>query len=233
MPRRTLRSVDAVEGPVPLRHKVYDALEEMIIYRSLEPGEHLVEADVAQRLGVSRVPVREALQMLARDGWVDLRPHQGAFVHRPTAQEVQEVFSVRAILEVESARLAATAATDEAVRSLTRLLEAGKAALADESEKELVLLNSEFHSEITRTGGNHVLAELIARLDKRIRWYFAPVVRVRGTRSWVEHAAIVKRISAHDPRGAGAAMRTHAEATRDAYFAATEGAEAESIQLEG
>jgi hypothetical protein len=75
------------------------------------------------RLGVSRVPIREALQLLYRDGWVDLRPHQGAFVHEPSVQEVDEVFSVRTLLEVESARLAAMNVTKESLQSLSELLE--------------------------------------------------------------------------------------------------------------
>ena len=72
------------------------------MYGSLPPGHHLVEADIAKKLGVSRIPVREGLQLLARDGWIDLRPRQGAFVHQPTAQEVDDVFCVRTLLEVEA-----------------------------------------------------------------------------------------------------------------------------------
>lgn len=63
-----------VERPAPLRQVVYEALAELIINRTLEPGQHLVEADLAEYLGVSRQPVREALQRLQGEGWVDLRP---------------------------------------------------------------------------------------------------------------------------------------------------------------
>jgi|SRR5680860_87739 len=100
-------SIERLERRVPLRERVYEELEELIVYGRLAPGEHLVEVAVAKRLGVSRIPVREALQLLHRDGWVDLRPRQGAFVHQPTLEEVEDAFSVRTILEVESARLAA------------------------------------------------------------------------------------------------------------------------------
>jgi DNA-binding GntR family transcriptional regulator len=206
-----------MERPLPLRERVYAELEEQIIYGVLAPGQHLVEVDIARRLGVSRIPVREALQLLHRDGWVDLRRHQGAFVHEPTGREVDDVFSVRTLLEVESTRLAALHASQAEVKALEGLLEAGARALESGDEKELVMLNSSFHAQITSIGDNQVLAMLIARLDKRIRWYFAPVVRLRGTESWKEHAEIVNAIAAGDAARAAEVMRHHAELTRAAY----------------
>jgi DNA-binding GntR family transcriptional regulator len=212
-----LRSLEPLETPAPLRQQVYERLEELIIYGALEPGEHLVESRLAQRLGTSRIPVREALQLLHRDGWVDLRPRQGAFVHRPTMEEVDEVFGVRTLLEVESARLAAKAATKQSIQQLRRMLNAGTKALSANDGKELVRLNSAFHARVTELGGNHVLAEVIARLDKRIRWYFAPVVTLRGRSSWEEHAELVEAVEAGDPEWAAEIMRKHAEGTKAAY----------------
>ena len=200
-----------------MRERVYEELEELIVYGRLAPGEHLVEVAVAKRLGVSRIPVREALQLLHRDGWVDLRPRQGAFVHQPTLEEVEDAFSVRTILEVESARSAACFATEESVQTLRDIVDAGTKALLRGDYKELVLLNSRFHSRVTDIGGNRVLKSLIGTLDKRIRWYFAPVVAFRGPNSWREHAELVGAIAAGDADLAAAIMRNHAEATRSAH----------------
>jgi DNA-binding GntR family transcriptional regulator len=211
------KSLKPLDTPAPLRQQVYERLEELIIYGALEPGEHLVESRLAQRLGVSRIPVREALQLLHRDGWVDLRPRQGAFVHQPTVQEVDEVFGVRTLLEVESARLAAKAAKKDSLQELRKMLNAGTRALSTNDGKELVRLNSAFHARVTELGGNHVLAEVIARLDKRIRWYFAPVVTLRGRTSWEEHTELVEAVEAGDPERAAEVMRTHAEGTKSAY----------------
>ena len=211
-------SVRSLKGPVPLRDRVYETLEELIIYRALEPGQHLVEADIAKRLGVSRIPVREAFQLLARDGWIDLRPHQGAFVHQPTSREVGDVFSVRTLLEVEATRLAASKATHDSIPALREILRTGRESLVRGDERALVMLNSQFHAHITQMGENEVLAGLIARLDKRIRWYFARVVMSRGSNSWKEHAEIVEAVAAKDPDRASEAMRRHAERTRSAYF---------------
>ena len=79
----------------PLREHVYERLQELLISRTLAPGDHLVEERLASRLGVSRGPVREALQRLHRDGWITIRPRYGAFVNQPTAQQVHEFFEAR------------------------------------------------------------------------------------------------------------------------------------------
>src|SRR6202012_3877871 len=113
-----------VPRPAPLRQAVFDTLAEMIASGSLKPGQHLVESDLAEELGVSRQPIREALQRLQADGWVELRPAYGAFVHTPTAEEVEQLLGVRSVLEAYSAREAALHATPENVIRLWELEEA-------------------------------------------------------------------------------------------------------------
>ena len=78
---------------LPLREHVYERLQEMLIARTLAPGDHLVEERLAGQLGVSRGPVREALQRLHRDGWITLRPRHGAFVNRPSTGQVRTQIS--------------------------------------------------------------------------------------------------------------------------------------------
>src|SRR5882757_5731732 len=107
-----------IARPVPLRQSVYEAILDMIVERTLRPGQHLVENELAVMLGVSRQPVREALQWLKNDGWVDLRPGHGAFVHAPTVTEADQLLAVRALLETESARLAAMNATVKEIEQL-------------------------------------------------------------------------------------------------------------------
>jgi DNA-binding GntR family transcriptional regulator len=216
------RYLEPVAHPAPLRDVVYQALEELIIYGSLQPGDHLVETDLARQLHVSRAPVREALHLLHRDGWVDLRPRQGAFVHEPTLREVDEIFHMRTVLEVESARLAAENRTEEGLRALKEALEAGDGASERDDEKALVVANSNFHETVTRLADNSVLAQMISRLDKRIRWYFAPVVRQRARESWQEHAKIVEAIASGEPARSAELMHRHAELTKAAYHQARE-----------
>jgi DNA-binding transcriptional regulator YhcF (GntR family) len=104
-----------VQRPAPLRQAVYDAIVDLIVNGTLQRGQHLVENELAEYLGVSRQPVREALQRLQTDGWIDLRPAQGAFVHTPSEDEVDQLLAVRTVLETYSARLAAENATPEDV----------------------------------------------------------------------------------------------------------------------
>ena len=151
-------AIRPVERPVPLRQSVYDALLELVVEGRLGPGEHLVETDLAHQLGVSRQPVREALHRLEAEGWVDLRPNQGAFVHVPTDQEVDELLDVRELLEVETARLAATAATADQLARLREICQRGQAAVQAGDTLRFVAVNSEFHAELAQVAGNAVLA---------------------------------------------------------------------------
>src|SRR5262245_58703453 len=114
-----------LKRPAPLRESVYEALTEMIIAGTLHPGQHLVEVQLATMLGVSRQPIREALQRLHNEGWVDIRPGFGAMVHIPDEDEVDQLLSARAALESESARLAAGRATEEEIKTLRTICQEG------------------------------------------------------------------------------------------------------------
>jgi DNA-binding GntR family transcriptional regulator len=203
-----------VTRPVPLRQAVYDALAEMIAGGALRPGEHLVESDLAGRLGVSRQPVREALQRLAVDGWVELRPAYGAYVHVPTADEVAQLLGVRSVLQAYAAREAALHAAKERVPRLRELYEAG---LAAEDDTALASAYADLHGYIVQLSGNRVLGELIAQLERRVRWYRPSSARQRGREAWHEHEVLIRAIADGDAALAEQQMRAHAERTADFY----------------
>jgi DNA-binding GntR family transcriptional regulator len=214
----TARRVRApLERPAPLRQAVYDALAEMIITRELQPGQHLVENELAAQLGVSRQPVREALQRLQNEGWVDLRPALGAYVHVPTDAEADQLLAVRTLLEAESARLAARQATPQQVEHLWELQRTGEKALADDDWEGLVAANAALHAYVVSMSGNTVLADLIASVDRRVRWYYLPIARTRGKDAWDEHANLIDAIAHRNGRRAGDLMRRHTERTRQIY----------------
>jgi DNA-binding GntR family transcriptional regulator len=206
-----------VERPAPLREAVYDALVEMIITAELQPGEHLVENDLAAQLGVSRQPVREALQRMQTEGWVDLRPALGAFVHVPTEDEADQLLAARTLLETESARLAAEHATADQLEHLWALHRRGEAALAADDQEGLVAANAALHSHIVSMSRNKVLADLIGSVDRRVRWYYLPIARVRGKAAWDEHAELIEAIAEGNGGRAGDLMRLHTERTREMY----------------
>ena len=206
-----------VERPAPLREAVYDALVEMIITAELQPGQHLVENELAAQLGVSRQPVREALQRMQTEGWVDLRPALGAFVHEPTEDEADQLLAARTLLEAESARLAAEHATPEQIEHLWELHRSGEAALAADDQEGLVAANALLHSHIVSMSGNKVLADLIGSVDRRVRWYYLPIARSRGKAAWDEHAELIAAIADSDGGRSGDLMRRHTERTREMY----------------
>ncbi|MGH3506166.1 MAG: GntR family transcriptional regulator [Nocardioidaceae bacterium] len=206
-----------LERPTPLRERVYDAIAEMIISQDLKPGEHLVENELALHLGVSRQPVREALQRLQTEGWVDLRPSHGAFVHVPTDNEADQLLAVRTLLEAESARLAAKHATTEQIEQLRALQAVGEKAVAADDQEAMVAANADLHAQVVSMSGNGVLADLILSVDRRVRWYYTPIARSRGKDAWDEHAEIIAAIEQGNARRAATLMRQHTERTRDVH----------------
>lgn len=203
--------------PGPLRHQVQDALVELIISRRLAPGQHLVEVDIARQLQVSRQPVREALQSLQGDGWIELRPGRGAYVHEPTVSEVDEVFAVRVMLEQQSARLAARHARPDSVARLRAICADGRTALAADDADTIVAANAALHRAVTALAGNRVLQRFTANLDRRVRWYFTPIVRNRGAASWDEHDELIAALERGDEDHAAQVMHDHTEMSRVTY----------------
>ena len=206
-----------LQRPVPLRQSVYDALIDLIVGGDLPPGQHMVETDLARQLGVSRQPIREALHRMEAEGWVDLRPSQGAFVHVPTDQEVDELLDVRVLLEAETARLAAGGARPEAVARLREVNAEGEAATQADDFARAVAANDAFHAEVAAIAGNSVLAELADIIGRRVQWYYRVVAPARGHASWAEHAELIDAIEASDPERAQLLARKHTERTRNAY----------------
>jgi DNA-binding GntR family transcriptional regulator len=204
--------------PVPLRQSVYDALIDLIAGGELPPGQHLVETDLARQLGVSRQPIREALHRMEAEGWVDLRPSQGAFVRVPTDSEVDDLLDVRALLEAETARLAASAAPGPALlHRLRDISREGQAAAEAGNFAAAVAANSAFHATVAAIGGNAVLAELADVVGRRVQWYYRLVAPSRGAGSWAEHLELITAIEAGDAERAQSLARQHTERTRQAY----------------
>ncbi len=207
-----------IDRPVPLRERVYEAMQELIISGSLAPGQHLVESELAETLGVSRQPVREALQLLNSDGWVDLRPGYGAFVHAPTDQEVDQLLAVRGVLEGESARLAAQLADTDGIARLHELCDEGEEAIAADDIDRMVAANAELHRYVTQLSDNKVLLDFISQVDRRVRWYYTPIARQRGMDSWREHRRLIDAVERGDTELAAQVMREHTDRTRQSYL---------------
>ena len=122
----------------PLRELVFEAIREAIVDGTLEPGERLMEAQLAEDLGVSRTPVREAIRQLELAGFVVMIPRRGAYVADISIKDVADVFEIRGALEALAASLAAERASEEEIEQLERLLvEIGKSV--EERDVELLV----------------------------------------------------------------------------------------------
>lgn len=202
-----------------LSQRVFFELEAKIVDRTYPPGSHLVEDAVAADLGVSRTPVREAFRLLQRAGWLDLRPHAGAYVRYPTVDEVRDVFELRQTLEERAAELAARRAKASEHQELGKLIERGLRALERRDLKAVGTLNTEFHAKIAESAHNEMLRGILSDLAKHVRWHFSVVAGVRGEASWTEHEAILSAIAQGEEDRAATLAAEHSQRTQTAFFA--------------
>ncbi|HSN06548.1 MAG TPA: GntR family transcriptional regulator [Candidatus Angelobacter sp.] len=154
---------EAAEAAAPNRSaEVYDELRRAIVEGRIRPNERLIEAELAERLDVSRTPIRESMQRLAADGLVISR-RRGWVVREHSPQEIQDIYEVRAALEGYAARLAAQRASDEQIREIQRIHETYVEALQGSSRGHLIAHNDEFHDAVIAASRNARLAEQIRR----------------------------------------------------------------------
>ncbi|HZQ00969.1 MAG TPA: GntR family transcriptional regulator [Reyranella sp.] len=177
---------------------VSDRIRGQILDGRLRPGERLVEDRLSAELGVSRMPVREALRELSAEGLVRIERHRGASVTEVTPKMVAELVEVRALLEGLNARLAAQRHDPEIVRQLGEVLKRGNAAAESGAADQLARLNAEFHELLAEASRNSVLSEVMRGLRERTSLAFAINGRNRAREDWQEHAGVVAAVIAGD-----------------------------------
>lgn len=208
---------DPVES-MPLWTQVYARLEKLIIEGRFRPGDRLPETELAKMLAVSRGPIREALQQLEREGWVQVRPRHGATVRRRTLREISEFFDMRRVLEVHAAKLAARTLSPEGEQTLRRLMKESFEAAASGDSKALMEANWAVHHTIPELSGSRALADTIHTLGRRVRWYtLTPRSWMRAPDVVKEHELIVDAILARDEIAAPRLMDAHIGNTWAAY----------------
>jgi DNA-binding GntR family transcriptional regulator len=203
----------------PLRVIVCDEIRRRIIAGMLPQGERILEDQLAVDLGVSRNPVREALQTLAHEGFVDLEPRRGAKVTIVSDARAGELFAVREPLEGLVAALAAANRDDAQLAEIQHVVDEGLRLLAADQIDALPELNTRYHRLLVETAGNELLSTITDGLTHVIEWMYTRRVRERGLWSWDEHAAITTRIAERDVEGARELACEHIRNARDAYFA--------------
>lgn len=190
---------------------IREDLEQAILTGSYADGARLDELRLAEQFEVSRTPIREALQMLAAIGLVDLIPRRGAFVRHPGFVEMVEMFEVMAELECLCGRLAARRLTDVLLVEL-RAAESGCVAALESGDTDAYYrANESFHNLLYQASGNGFLTGEANRLHKRLQPFRRLQLRVRGrmVQSMDEHKAILSALEAGDAETAGRLLRDH------------------------
>ena len=191
--------------------KIRDSLEQRIIEGELGIGKRLDEAELSKHYGVSRTPVREALQRLAESGLAEHLPRRGTFVSTPSLSELVEMFEVMAELECMAVRLATRRATSADIDALTESNEACRAAFEAGDTKRYYELNAAVHRQIYKMSGNSFLTVEAQRLHDRLRPYRRLQLRVRGRmgESMNEHDIILAAMRDGNAQQAVVTMRKH------------------------
>lgn len=197
------------ERPTLIRDGVYTHLRGLILEGELAPGEKLAEVELGARLGVSRTPVREAIQRLVQEGLLEASANRGVWVRRPSLEEAREAYQVRETLDALAAELAAQAHDAADAARLRAALDELEAASAQDHRVQ-TRLDLSFHRAITAAAHNRVLAELARDLEQRV----ALVKHQTGTynahpQTSAQHRAILEAVLGRDAGAAREAAAGH------------------------
>jgi len=209
----------------PLIDSVYARLRDLILTNVLRPGQKLVDRDLAEQLGVSRTPVREALGRLAMMGLVEARSRRGYYVRQYTAEDMTDLYEFRRILEVNAARLAAINADPSQIHEFEDILVRSDQLAANPSSSvnnaKTVALDLELHELVARASGNESLHNAIKNLmDKVMCFIWVDWVDSRTAdpisiaTAHDEHRGIIESILARDAEAAAQHLGAHIDNAR-------------------
>jgi DNA-binding GntR family transcriptional regulator len=187
-----------------LREVVADEIMSMITRGELAPGERLYEDRLAEQLGVSRNPVREAIRALEATGLVEVAPRRGAYVSRLDPADVGQLLELRSVIEAYAAELAAKHRDDGDLAALRSCLTRGRAATSANDLVTAASCHRDFHIAIERASRNPHLESVVAPLRHQTELVFSMLADSRGVLSWDEHQRILEAIESSD---AGTARR--------------------------
>jgi len=188
----------------PLREIVLETMREAILQQVIKPGERLMESKLADDMGVSRTPIREAIRQLELEGYLIMVPRKGAYVSEISLNDIHEVYEIRSALEILASGLAAERATPEEIEQMERCIYRESAVLGTEDIIKTVEVDTELHSLIYQASRNDRLVAILNKLREQI--YRMRVVSTalpgRRAKSLAYHRDLVEAISQRDAEGA-------------------------------
>jgi DNA-binding GntR family transcriptional regulator len=208
--------VGKIKTPSSLSQQVYEAIKESLLQTDLadiSDEARLDERELAERLGVSRTPLREAINRLVMEGFLKVVPRKGVYVVKKSRSEIIEILLVRAALEGMAARLATRHVTDEKIQRMKRIFSPFDGSNIEGQFLKYSDANIEFHELVLRTSQCGKLIELAGSLSDHVRWirFRAVVFEERFSTMQKEHLGIIEAIERRDPNLAEKRMRAHIE----------------------
>ncbi len=203
------------DGKASNAERLYEAVRDMAIAFELKPGERIVEGALAERLGASRTPLREALNRLVAENYVVFRPGVGFFCRDLDPKEIFDLYELRLIIEAAAADLACTRASDVEIAELIARHRSWTTGYAECTSRELVANDEAFHEDIAALSGNRELVLRLRNINGRIRfvrWIDADA-HLATTRG--EHATLLDALSRRDKEACRNTLFTHIAKRQD------------------
>ena len=202
-----------LESFLPLRETICESLRDAIRRGILRPGERLMEIQVADELGVSRTPVREAIRKLEQEGYLVMMPRRGTYVANMSIRDVNEIFEIRTALESLSGGLAAERITAEELDKLQRLLVIIGGCMKEGNMEKIVAVDIEFHDLLYQAARNQRLVGIISNLREQLTRFRTLSMSYPGRleATLEEHKTMVDAIANGDVKEARRAAERHME----------------------
>jgi DNA-binding GntR family transcriptional regulator len=196
-----------------LRTFVVEELTRSILSGEIPPGARLNETELAERFGLSRSPIREALRQLEQSGLIINQPNSMTLVAPLSYDEFEQLYQIRSALEPLIVRYAVLNATDEDIQDLRRMLDGMSEVLENDRLPELAALDVRFHSAVLNCAHRPRIAAVLSQILQQSRRYIAITNQALSLPSWkqivYEHRRVYDYIAARDPQAAERAMQEH------------------------
>ncbi len=206
-----------IEQPAPMRKQIYEHLRNQILNHTITPESRLVEAQIAKEVGISRTPIREALHLLEKDGFLESVPRVGYFVKKLDLDELDEIFEIRLVIEKLVCSRAIEHIDDASIQDLENNIAQTDAALKDNAPQLFLKHDEEFHEILVKSAGSKHLFNLCQQLRRLMLRYRAASVRViPSIKEALEgHRRIVSCLKERDAKGLQAEIIAHLNYSKD------------------
>ncbi len=216
--RRSTSQPPSKKGSIPVREKVYEHLKSAILSDEFSPGKRLTEEHLAERLNVSRTPVREALHKLESEGLIKIRKKRGFIVSRDSNEEVEELFELRSILEGYTLRIISQSISEETLHRLEGFIQNAEEALRRKQIEDVFKYNTRFHDTLHELVAHKTrLHRLIVNMRKYVLRHRKETLRYPdgGRRAVEGHRKIVMALQLKDPDLCERVMREHIQEAKE------------------